>query len=212
MEQPATDRHRDIHLRRSYTVNPRATPAELTIYGDNFLMLCRYKLDGDKLTLATFGRSEVERPVGFTRAENKTALPLIVHTYRRVKEPKTPGAVLEQMQGTWETVTLTQDGKLMTPVRREDWLVVIDGDRMRQGQAKGEAAIKLDPTAVPSAIDMVEVSSKKGDDDAVLRGIYRLDGDTLELCHALPGQPRPTRFDAPAGSEQRLFVFKRAKK
>src|SRR5205085_12547382 len=51
VEQLAKDRHRAHTHRDWFTVNPRATPAELTIYGNDSLMLCRYMLDGDKLTL-----------------------------------------------------------------------------------------------------------------------------------------------------------------
>lgn len=39
--------------------------------------------------------------------------------------------------------------------------------------------------------------------------IYKLDGDTLTICHAQPDQPRPTEFKG--GKGQQCLVFTRVK-
>src|SRR4030095_10995451 len=39
--------------------------------------------------------------------------------------------------------------------------------------------------------------------------IYKLDGDTLTICHAQPDQPRPTEFKG--GKGQHCWVFTRVK-
>jgi uncharacterized protein (TIGR03067 family) len=43
----------------------------------------------------------------------------------------------------------------------------------------------------------------------VIRGIYRLDGDTLTSCVAAPGHDRPNSFDAGPGTGRSLRVFRR---
>ncbi len=69
-----------------FTVNPTRTPAELMAYGDNFLMQAVYRLNGDRLEVATFGRPEVGRPRGFAAdAKQPNSSPLIVETYVRMK-------------------------------------------------------------------------------------------------------------------------------
>jgi uncharacterized protein (TIGR03067 family) len=43
-------------------------------------------------------------------------------------------------------------------------------------------------------------------------GIYRFEGDKLRVCLALPGKPRPAKFEASAGSGLVLEVLEPIKK
>ena len=45
----------------------------------------------------------------------------------------------------------------------------------------------------------------------VVKGIYRLDGDSLTYCLSAPGKPRPKRFEVQKGSGQTLVVLTRQK-
>lgn len=49
------------------------------------------------------------------------------------------------------------------------------------------------------------------DPDNVERGIWKLEGHTLTICQGLPGEPRPTEFTCPRGSNRVLVVLKRVK-
>jgi len=40
--------------------------------------------------------------------------------------------------------------------------------------------------------------------------IYTLDGDTLKICSAAAGKPRPTRFESKPGDFGGLWILKRA--
>ena len=46
---------------------------------------------------------------------------------------------------------------------------------------------------------------------ATFRGIYKLNRDTLTICSANPGHPRPTAFESPKVSNVNLTVLRRVK-
>jgi hypothetical protein len=60
----------------------------------------------------------------------------------------------------------------------------------------------------PLAIDL---TSEKNPDKAV-PGIFEVKGDTLKLCWAKSGGPRPTEFSTKKGADEVLFVLRREKK
>jgi uncharacterized protein (TIGR03067 family) len=64
----------------------------------------------------------------------------------------------------------------------------------------------LKPTTNPAQIDLITI-------DGRALGIYRLQGDRLEICWACPGVERPTKFAPGDGDDDpiALSTFKRAK-
>jgi uncharacterized protein (TIGR03067 family) len=88
-------------------------------------------------------------------------------------------------------------------------LVVKDG---KMGMANGsdppqpEAPMTFDSTRSPKQFDVAWKSwgTRKGQ-----QYIYKLEGDTLTICHAQPDQPRPTEFKG--GKGQHCWVFERVK-
>ena len=78
-----------------YTVNPTTNPPELTVYGQNMLLMCVYELDGDTLKIAHYGISELERPKSFALKDRRVSdMPLIVREFKRKapEKPKPPEA------------------------------------------------------------------------------------------------------------------------
>jgi hypothetical protein len=69
--------------------------------------------------------------------------------------------------------------------RREEWLLRVAGARS------------------PRRLDIAVVGGGR-----TMRGIYKLEGDTLTVCYARPGKPRPREFH---NREQWLLVLKRKK-
>jgi uncharacterized protein (TIGR03067 family) len=129
---------------------------------------------------------------------------------------------LKKMQGTWAVARRTLSGREITS-RNADMTVVIIGDRIRfllQGELRTEWAITLDVTKNPKVLDRKKVAgigraavARPGTGQPlVLRGIYRLDGDTLQLSHtsSRAGQDRPSDFEGKKSGETTYFL-KRAR-
>lgn len=94
------------------------------------------------------------------------------------------------------SITFTADGKL----------------RVREGKREKPEEIPYthNPKKDPAEIDLTEPGGgMKGGE--VMKGIYRIDGDTLLLCLSMEGD-RPTTFDSPAGANRILVTLKRVKK
>jgi uncharacterized protein (TIGR03067 family) len=67
---------------------------------------------------------------------------------------------------------------------------------------------QFDPTADPPALDY---NAPPGPAGPTLLAVYKLDGDELTVCRAGTDQPRPTGFQAPAGSGLLVIKFRRVK-
>lgn len=70
-----------------------------------------------------------------------------------------------------------------------------------------DSPVTLDSTRSPKQFDVAWKSRK---DSNPQQYIYKLDGDTLTICHAQPDQPRPTEFKG--GKGQHCWVFMRMKR
>jgi uncharacterized protein (TIGR03067 family) len=113
-----------------------------------------------------------------------------------------------KIEGTWVVVSATKDGKPGEEIQ-DDKLTFKDGLLTHASKkTEGKGTYKLDPSAKPSTIDIVEEGK-----DKPFRGIYRLEGDKLVICMSIAADDkRPTEFAAKAGSGQMLVELKREKK
>ena len=68
----------------------------------------------------------------------------------------------------------------------------------------------LDTTTDPKCIDFLE--KREGRPDRTLEGIYKIDGDTLQIAFSIPKEvkDRPTSFEKP-GDRALVWTFKRVK-
>jgi uncharacterized protein (TIGR03067 family) len=119
-------------------------------------------------------------------------------------------AELDKLQGEWQMVSSTNNGKELPAEAVKAITRVVKGNSytlLRDGQvlAKG-TVVKLDPSKTPKTMDVQRAAGGKP-----LLGIYELDGDTHKVCLAEPGKDRPTVFSSQEGSGQTLTVWKRKK-
>jgi uncharacterized protein (TIGR03067 family) len=102
----------------------------------------------------------------------------------------------EKLQGTWLVKSMRIGGKDVPPPVK-DGKLTFTGDKWTQtgGGSSEKGTYKLDSTKTPKHIDVV--LQLDGKDGLTLPGIYRLEGDTLQIAMPAKGlfSPRPTSFE-----------------
>jgi uncharacterized protein (TIGR03067 family) len=130
------------------------------------------------------------------------------------KENPGAKAELDKLRGTWEVVRVENGGKPLPSETTKGWTLTIDGSKytLHEGDRTVEGNYNLDLLTTPRAIDAVRSSgTEKGKS---LWGIYRLEGDKLEMCFVEPdSHERPKQFaTGGVGGGQTLYILKRASK
>lgn len=117
---------------------------------------------------------------------------------------------LRALEGTWSFAKLEIDGQALPREAMSGSRVLIDGDRFRteSPEATYEGVFNIDVEAEPHGIDIAFVAGPEAGRSNF--GIFRLDGDQLELCLDLNGKTRPAGFRTSAGSGHALELLRRA--
>jgi len=116
---------------------------------------------------------------------------------------------LKKLQGDWEIVTWEQQGRVLN--MKATWS--FDGEKYTLDQQNNleTGSIKIDQTKKQPTMDLEIIGGNCAGKDQP--GIYKLDGDTLTLCFAWPGDTeRPTEFSTNAANRHVLITLKRIKK
>ena len=112
-----------------------------------------------------------------------------------------------KIQGSWAWAAAEFNGRRAHRENFADFRRVFIGDQwsnVKGGKPLEQGTFRLDPSRSPKAIDLIYP------DGQVYEGIYKLRGDVLEVCTALPGRGRPTKFASRADSGWGLSLYKRA--
>jgi uncharacterized protein (TIGR03067 family) len=119
---------------------------------------------------------------------------------------------LAKLAGKWiiESYAHDSDGKTWNVIFDKDKReVTVDGRRFDWRGSGIAGGFTLDPTKRPKTVDcLLADDEKKG---AMALAIYELNGNDLHVCIAAIGQPRPTEFTTPPGSQRTLLKLKRGK-
>ena len=109
----------------------------------------------------------------------------------------------EAIQGFWKLIAYTAAGRSLTHADLGTVYRFV-GNRFRHIRSRLGSHFKLHPEMSPRGIDFVLPSTR-----STSMGIYDLDSDTLKICRAGMGRPRPTSFDDPDLPVEVYTRFKR---
>jgi uncharacterized protein (TIGR03067 family) len=114
---------------------------------------------------------------------------------------------LERLQGTWGTAAMVIDGRTMPEAALRQRRVIIIDDKyvvVDENRTLRRGTFRIDTTTSPRRIDTQPADGPNA--GQVNQGIYEFVGDLLRICHAPPGQPRPTDFTSMLGSGRWLVT------
>jgi len=117
--------------------------------------------------------------------------------------------LLRSLEGVWAFESLEVDGNQVPSAHTQHSRILIDGDRFRteSPEANYEGVFNIDAEASPQHIDIEFIAGPEAGNWN--HGIFRIDGDRLEICLDMGGQPRPKEFGAAPGRNHAYEVLKR---
>ena len=111
--------------------------------------------------------------------------------------------------GEWAGESGVENGRALTLPAGTNWVFTADGKSVLTlggGAGSFEATYKADATKAPAELDVSDGFKGKP-----LRGIFKVEGDTLTVCLVEGDADRPTAFESAAGSKGILLTLKRVK-
>jgi uncharacterized protein (TIGR03067 family) len=112
--------------------------------------------------------------------------------------------------GEWAAETAVVGGKPENPPPGTTWTFTADGKSVLTipgGAGPGAGTFTTDVKKDPATVDISD-----GPKGKPMKGIYKVEGDTLTLCLVQDGDERPTALESPAGSKAILITLKKVKK
>jgi uncharacterized protein (TIGR03067 family) len=130
----------------------------------------------------------------------------------RAQDLKSPPSDSVRLQGTWSMSSGSADGYLLPPDYVKTMKRVFVGSEVTITMGAAvffKAAIRLDPTTSPKAIDYRMTDGPTA--GAIQLGIYSIVGDTARFCFGAPNAARPGDFTTTANDGRTLSTWVRTK-
>lgn len=115
--------------------------------------------------------------------------------------------------GTWKAVSLERNGETFPLDAAEETRLVFGKDDrfvIRRGAESLEEGSFRVHSGEPRPIDTTPTNGP--DRGRTTKGLYEIEGDTLRMCLAPPGAPRPADIASRPGSNHLFFVYRRVRK
>ena len=110
-------------------------------------------------------------------------------------------------QGTWKMVAATYDGE--PQMADMEWIVKGDQYTIRLNGVSHQDPYMIKLDASNKRIDVFHHWTPPGTLGGKLKGIYEVSTDSLTVCYDLTDQAYPKSFEAPRGSRQVVYKFRR---
>ncbi len=108
------------------------------------------------------------------------------------------GDEASRFDGRWQVWYTSSQSKSYKMEFSGDRFHAVDGEQWYKGR------VAIDAEADPGRIDFIIRECDCGFQDTTSQGIFRWDGDVIEIRAPEPGKPRPTKFDEKSGETMRL--------
>jgi uncharacterized protein (TIGR03067 family) len=109
------------------------------------------------------------------------------------------GAEASRFDGRWQAWYTSSQSKSYEMEFSGDRFHAVDGEQWYKGE------VVIDAEADPARIDFIIRECDCGFLGKTSEGIFRWDGDGIEIRAPSPGDPRPTEFDEDSGESMRLL-------
>lgn len=122
---------------------------------------------------------------------------------KKDRAPKEPSLI-----GEWFVESMLFGGKPWKSQPGGTFQFMADGKMVIKGKdGEKTGTYRTDTKKNPAEVDLDVIGP-----DWILPGIFKIDGDTLIICHVFgEEQPRPKKFESPVGSFNMVITLKRTK-
>lgn len=193
----------EVTFKIDETKSPKQIDVTETKDGKSVVHLGIYKLEKDTFTLCA-SHSPDPRPTEFATQAGAQWPALFVLK----KEQKSDE---ELLVGTWTGESGELGGEKVPEEKIQAFALTFAAEGKltlktpKEPGKEGQGTFTLDSTKNPRHIDLMVEQEE-------VRGIYKIEGDTLTLCMVRKQEERPTEFFSQVGTKQALIVLKREKK